>query len=339
MTGRMRWRTAALLAALGTGSGAIAQAPFTLAGETVRIILASSVGGAGDLQARLVADRLAASLPGNPAIIVQNVPGGGGMRHLEFVAQLDPATEHFVYIVSSNLPFEARAGGPAARAFDPRTAQWIGSYAGSAGVCIVSAATGITSVEDFRTREVTMGVTEVSSNTYASYMMLQQAGLMIRPVVGYDSYATIALAVLRNEIDGLCTSYASYVTLLRPEVESGAFIPVVSTGPYPLPDLGIPWMLDLDMPADIRTLVATAVEVTSFARPWLAAPGADPGFVAAMRAAFAEIVADPVFTAATAALDVEVLYTPPEEITAAVERLYATPDALIAEVFRLVFPE
>lgn len=339
MAGRVRWWAAAAVAVLGVVSGAAAQAPFTLAGETVRIILSSGVGGAGDLQARLVADRLAEKLPGNPAIVVQNVTGGGGMRQLEFLNQLDPATERHVYVVSSSLPFEARAGGQVAAAFDPRNVQWIGSYAGSAGVCIVSAASGITSVEDFRTREVTMGVTEVTSNTYASYMMLQQAGLMIRPVVGYDSYATILLAVLRGELDGLCTSYATYATLLRPEIEAGRIVAVVSTGPYPLPELGIPWMLDLAMPAEMLTLVQTAVEVTSFARPWIAPAGADPAFVAAMRTAFAEIVADPAFAAATAALDVEVHYTSPEEIAAAVEDLYATPDTLIAKVYRLLFTE
>ncbi|MGV8839150.1 MAG: Bug family tripartite tricarboxylate transporter substrate binding protein [Bauldia sp.] len=337
--GRAHWRLAAALAALGLASGAEAQAPYTMAGETVRVIVATSAGGTGDLQARLVADRLSAILPGNPGIVVQNVPGGGGLRLLEFVTQLDPATENFVYVVPSNMPFEARAGGAVAEAFDPRSVQWVGSFAGSAGVCVVSATSGIASVEDFRSRDVTMGVPEVSSNTYASYMMLQQAGLRITPVVGYDSYATITLAVLRGEIDGLCTSYATYVTLLRPEIERGTLVPVLTTGPYALPELGIPWMLDLDMPADMRTLVETAVQVTSFARPWVAAAGADPDFVAAMRSAFADIVADPAFAALTAALDVEVRYAAPEDIAAAVERLYATPDGLIADVFQLLFAE
>lgn len=204
---------------------------------------------------------------------------------------------------------------------------------------MVSANSGIASVEDLRGRDVTMGVTEVSSNTYASYRMLQEAGLRITPVVGYDSYATITLAVLRDELDGLCTSYATYVTLLRPEVEKGTLIPIVTTGPYPLPELGIPWMVDLDMPADIRTLVETAVQVTAFARPWVAAAEADPDFVAAVRSAFAAIVADPAFAAQTAALDVEVRYAAPEDIAAAVDRLYATPDGLIAEVFQLLFAE
>lgn len=334
-----RWRALLLAVAVGAASTTAAQAPLTLAGETVRIILSSGVGGAGDLQARLVADRLAARLPGNPTIVVQNVPGGNGMRQLEFLAQFDPSRDRYVYVVSSSLPFEARAGGPVAAAFDPRAVQWIGSYAGSAGVCIVSAASGISSVDDFRAREVTMGVTEVTSNTYASYMMLQQAGLRIRPVVGYDSYATILLAVLRGELDGLCTSFATYSTLLRPDVEAGRILPVVTTGPYPVPQLGVPWMLDIDMPPELFRLVQTAVEVTSFARPWIAPAGADPAFVDAMRTAFAEIVADPDFVAATAALDVEVHYTPPEEIAAAVDALYATPDTLIAEVYRLLFAE
>lgn len=331
-----RWRAVALVAAIGIPSGAGAQVPFTLAGETVRIVLASSVGGASDLQARLVADRLREALPGNPTIVVQNVRGGGGMRMLEFVNQLDPATEHFAYIIASNMPFEARSGGLVAGAFDPRAAQWIGSYTGSAGVCVVSTATGITSVEDIRTREVTMGATDSTSNAFGWYMLLQEAGLMVRPIVGYESFATMSLALSRNEIDGLCTSYATYVTLLRPEVEAGTLLPILNPGPYPVPELDVPWLLDLDMPAETRTLVQTAVEVTAFARPWLAAPGADPDFVAAMRDAFAAIVADPAFAAATADLDVEVRYVPPEDIAVAVEALYATPDTLIEAVRRLL---
>ncbi len=319
--------------------GANAQTPFTLAGETVRIILAGSVGGASDLQARLVADRLREALPGNPTIVVQNVRGGGGMRMLEFVDQLDPATEHFAYILASNMPFEARSGGLVASAFDPRTAQWIGSFTGSAGVCVISTATGITSVEDLRTREVTMGATDSTSTAFGWYMLMQEVGLRIRPIVGYDSFETMALALSRNEIDGLCASYSTYVTLLRRDVESGALLPILNPGPYPVADLGVPWMLDLEMPAETRTLVRTAVEVTAFARPWIAAPGADPAFVAAMRSAFAAIVADPAFAAATTALDVEVRYVPPDAIATAIDALYATPDTLIEAVRRLLLAE
>lgn len=66
----------ALFAVCGA-SPAFAQAPF-YQGKTITLIVGAGPGGMGDLRARALASVLAKQIPGNPTIIFQYMPGGGG---------------------------------------------------------------------------------------------------------------------------------------------------------------------------------------------------------------------------------------------------------------------
>ena len=86
-------------------------APYDFNGRTIRFLVGNAAGGITDTEMRLVARHIVHHLPGSPTIVVQNLPGAGGLRMLEFVSQLDPIAEPTLFQLSSSIPFQARAAG------------------------------------------------------------------------------------------------------------------------------------------------------------------------------------------------------------------------------------
>ena len=64
-------------------------------GKTVRLLVGTSTGGANDDWARFLAQHLSRSIPGNPDIVVQNMPGAGTViaaNHIYNIAKPDGLT-------------------------------------------------------------------------------------------------------------------------------------------------------------------------------------------------------------------------------------------------------
>lgn len=328
----------AVLVATATAA-ALAQSPhlYAIEGQAVRLLVGQPAGGVTDLETRLVARHLSKYLA-TTNIVVQDLPGAGGLRMLNYLAALDPAT-FAVAVVPSSTPFRARAGILPAH-FDPRTVNWIGSFGDSTNVCLFSAASDVSSVADMRGRELTMGQLSAGGNQNAIRAVLNSAlGLQLSPVIGYSSLATLALAVRRGEVDGFCSPYSAYATILAPLIDDGVASITLYLGSERRDDIGAPYLFDLELNPETEDLVRAAVASISFARPLAVPAGASPNFVAAMRDAFEALMLDQAFLDDARAQGFEVRPVSAASLTAAVERLYATPDATIAELAAFLFAE
>ncbi|MGV8839903.1 MAG: Bug family tripartite tricarboxylate transporter substrate binding protein [Bauldia sp.] len=327
----IRLAVAIVAAALALGP-ATAQAPFSLEGRTIRFVVAQAAGSATDTEVRLMTRYFAKYLPGNPELVVQNLPGANGIRALEFVANLDPVRDLVVGATSSTIPFQARIGALDG-VFDPLVANWVGTYTRSGSVCIAGANSGITSIDDLRTRDVTFGTQSASGSSYAIYMILKRAfGLRINVVVGYESLAATTLAVTRGELDGLCGPSTSLAAVIQPVVDSGAARFILYNYPVQRPEIPAPWLLDQPVVAGEEAFLQATLTAIGSNRPLYIPAGADPAFVALLRTAFDAILIDPDFIAEATALGIDVHYGSPATIEEMVRNLYATPDALIEEI-------
>lgn len=337
----MRIIRAVLALGLVTGivAAAGAQPAYTLAGQSIRLLVNQAAGGSSDTEARLLAKYLPRYLPGAPNIIVQNLPGAAGVRMLEFFGQLDPLSEPAVAMLPSAAAFRSRAGALDG-IFDARTTNWIGSFASSTNVCLVRTDTGVASVADLPGHELNFGILTAGATMGAfATLFNQELGFAIRSVAGYDSIAAVGLAVQRGELDGLCMPYSSYPTLFQPMVEAGTARLLFYIDPMQRDDLETPWLFDLSMTGQQREFLATAVASTSIARPFTMAPGADPALVQAMRTAFAAVVADPAFNTEAAALSIDVRPRTSADLVATVAQLYAMPDDVAVRIRDLFFGE
>lgn len=328
-----------LAIALAAPLPALAQTPFTLAGETIRFVLAQAAGGLTDTEVRLLARYLPLYLAGAPTIVVQNLPGASGLRALEYIRQLDPVAEPTIAMLPSATAFRSRAG-QLDDVFDARTTNWIGSFAASTMICLASTATGVTSVADMPGRPLKFGSLAAGSISAAFQGMFNDLfGFDIETVAGYDSIGTIALAVQRGELDGVCSPYSSYPAILGPMVDAGTLVPLLYIDTVRRADLDIPWLLDLPMSAEDRAFVEAAVNSTSIARPFMMPVGTPPALVDAMRTAFLAAIADPAFVAEATQLGIDVRPRTGDEIGAAVEALYEMPEGLVVEINALFFAE
>lgn len=331
---------AAVLAALFLAVvTAQAQQPYSLDGKTVRILVSNTAGGIVDTEARLVQAYLGRFLPGNPNVIVQNLPGAAGERMLEFISQNDPLANPMIAMISSALIFRARAGD-LDTGFDPRSVNWLGSIPASVLAFVVSTQTGITTPDMLVNRPTTAAAVSVGGVSYIGYLLLNRSlGYAIEPIAGYDGIGTMTLALDRNEVDAFFTPYSSFNQFVRPLIDDGDARLLFYLSLENHPELGVPNALDLPMGPAEAQIMRTGLAGTSFGRPYMAPAGSDPAFVAAMREAFDRMAADPAFIADAAALGIDIRYRDAAGIEAAVANLYATPDSVIAQVGAILFAD
>lgn len=326
------WSVAVALAVGAAIPAFSQQAPYTLDGKTIRFVVPQAAGSVSDTEIRLVTRYLPRYLPGNPNLVVHNVPGGGGVRGIEFVASLDPTRDLVVATLSSTIPFRARVGDFRGT-FDPLTTNWVGTYTRSGSICIVGANSGISSLDDLRTRDVNFGTQTAGGTSYATYMIMKRAfGYRINVIVGYDSLAATTLAVTRGELDGLCGPSSSLATTIQPAVDSGAARLLVYNYPVPRSDIDAPYLLDQPIVAGEETFLRATLTAIGSNRPLFIPAGTDPAFVEVFRTAFAAVVADPEFIAEATALGTDVHFGTHEALEELMQTLYDTPDALIEEM-------
>lgn len=331
----MRIPVAIVLALWGCAL-ASATEPVTFAGQKINFLI-NSGGGSTDIEARLFAKYLARHLPGNPTIIPQNVEGGSGLKLVRYFMELDPKTDPTIAMIASGLPFRARAGIDK-DVIDPHALKWLGSYVDSTNACVMNKASGIQSFEDLKGKKIRVGATARNSNAYAMYTMLNQAfDLNFVPVIGYESGGATALAVMRGELDGMCTTRTTATGTFRQSFETGDAKLILYMGPHRRSEIDAPYLFDLDVPANKRDFLKAALASISFGRPLAVHPDTDPDVVAAMQAAFKATIEDPELLKEAAAINIDFRYTSPDELTAAVDALYDQPDALVAEIATLLY--
>src|SRR5712691_2210752 len=116
-------------------------------GKTINWILSAGAGGGYSSYAHVFAPYLSAHIPGKPNIVVQNMPGAGGIRAMIFLANVAPKDGSTIGLVHSSVPFAPLYGIKGAN-FDPRRMNWIGSINSATGICVSWTASGVTKWQD-----------------------------------------------------------------------------------------------------------------------------------------------------------------------------------------------
>src|SRR5713226_3069109 len=158
----MRWRfpAFAVSALLGLGSGAASADPIAdfYKGKQINWILSAGAGGGYSAYALAFAPYFSAHIPGKPHIVVQNMPGAGGIRAMLYLQSVAPKDGTTIGLVHSSVPFAPLYGIRGAN-FDSQKMNWIGSINAAAGICVSWAASGITTWQDLFDKEFIVGGT------------------------------------------------------------------------------------------------------------------------------------------------------------------------------------
>jgi len=276
---------------------ALSQTPEAFySGRTVTILVGSGAGGATDISARIIGQYLGRYIPGNPTVVVVNMPGGGSVtmsNHVYRSAPKDGTTLGYSLpgVVTAQLLEPRRAR------YDGRDFNWIGSALKYTGIISVLSTAPATTIEDAKTTELFIGTTGRGSPAY-QFPAIAAAllGLDFRLIAGYESSNDIALAMERNEVHGQSSSL-QYWAISRPDwLTNGRITHLLYVGPPdPLGTPGVPYFGDLvTEPAD-REMVDFVEIGSRLGWPLFMPPGVPDDRVAALRGAFAQLVEDAAF--------------------------------------------
>lgn len=178
-------------------------------GKTMTLLVGSTAGGGYDLYARVLARFLGAHIPGQPAIVVQNMPGAGSLTSVLYLDNLAARDGTYMTIFNAGLLTEAITN-PAEARVDFRKLNWVGSVTPDLRICYTGAQSGIKSWADFGgSRQVTLGATGQASVSYNDALMLKNVfHRNVRGILGYPGRSEVHLAIRRGELDGECGSIA-----------------------------------------------------------------------------------------------------------------------------------
>jgi tripartite-type tricarboxylate transporter receptor subunit TctC len=310
-------------------------------GKTVSLVVGSSTGGGYDTMTRAVARFIGKHIPGNPTVVVRNMPGAGGITAMNYIYNAAERDGTVLALVQNNTPLEPLFGTKQAR-YDATRLNWLGTPSFEVAMVLLWHTVPVNSVADLKSRETQMGASGANS-TPAFYARLLNAtlGTKMKLVNGYPGQTEALLAMERGELDGYPSVFYSALLSTRPAwLADGTARAIVQYGPAKLAALaGVPFVPDLVGDAADKLLLQAAFAPLSIGRPLVMPPGVEPARVATMRRALAATFADPDFRAEADKIGLT-LNDPRsgEELLRVIERAYSTPPDIVARLRKLNAP-
>jgi tripartite-type tricarboxylate transporter receptor subunit TctC len=342
-----RFTAVALLLAAMLPSGAPADTVADFyRGRTINLVVGYGPGGGYDLCARLVARHLGAHIPGNPAVVVQNMPGAGSLRATNFLFAVAPNDGTAIGAFARDMPLLAILGNNSAVRFDPRKFVWLGSssnFANDAYVLMVRTDAPVKTIAQARAPggpPLVLGSTaEGTTGSDVPMLLRDTLGLNLKLVAGYPDNGAIFLAVDRGEINGRTTDFSTMRALrpdwVKPDGPMRALVQFARATRHPdFPD--VPTARELAENESSRTLIELAEIPYLMARPFVAPPGVPADRAAALQAAFLALHRDPQFIAEAAQLKIEVSAVGGEDVLRAIDRIAGAPATLLDRLRRIL---
>ncbi len=338
--------TAALVLAIA-GARADPVAEF-YKGQQIKLIVGYGTGGGYDVYGRLFARHLGRHIPGQPNVIVQNMPGAGSLRAINFLANSAPKDGTTIATFSRDMPLLAIVGHNPNVRFDARKLTWLGSsssYASDAYFLFVRRDAAVQSIEDARRAGgpplVLGGTAEGATGNDVAMVLRSALGLNIRLIPGYPDSGGLFLAVDRKEIDGrfvgLSATASSHPQWLGPTSHMRQllqFARVTRHPDYP----GVPTARELARDDKARALIALAELPYRLSRPFAAPPGVPPERARALQAAFLAVHNDPAYREDAARLKVDISPIGGHEVMRAIDDIAAAPADML-DVIRAIMSD
>jgi tripartite-type tricarboxylate transporter receptor subunit TctC len=331
----MRLRTGLLLggllaAASPSVSRAQGSAPF-YKDKQIRLIISAGVAGGYMEYARALADFMPRHIAGNPSILVQSMPGAGGLNATNFLYTNAPQDGTYIGMVHSTIPLSPLWGSQGVR-YETMKFNWIGAFDRAPGVCLMWAKSEVKTWKDMLEKVSTVGSSGAGSQMDAYPALLNKLfGTKIKVVQGYKDGTEIYLAMERGEVDGRCGGQMSNIRATRPEwlTDHKIVAPIViSLKRHPdFPDT--PTVMEFAKDKATRMTLELMTVSQGLDRPVLMPPNVPPARVKEIREAFKATVTDPDFIAEIKRRNMGLDPVLGEEMTETLAKAFASPPEVI----------
>jgi tripartite-type tricarboxylate transporter receptor subunit TctC len=327
------------IAALATVLAGLGFAPAALAdpvsdfyqGHQITMILSADAGGGYGSYANAFAPWLSAHIPGKPKIIVQYMPGAGGLRAMNYLYSAAPKDGSVIALVHSSVPFAPLYGISAAK-FDPRKMNWLGSIDATSGICVAWQNSKIRSWKDLFDKQYVVGGSGAGSQMETLPAMLNKLfGTRIKVISGYKGGNEVYLAMERGEVDGRCGSLVSSINSTRPDwfTQKKVSVPIqiaLDRDPQ-FPDS--PALIEFAKDARTKQILQLILAPMAMDRPILTPPGVPAERVAALKTAFHAAMLDAAFLADAKKQRIEVKEVSGDKVAQIIAGAFAMPSDVV----------
>jgi len=298
-------------------------------GKVITIAVGQEAGGTIDLYARVVARYLGRHIPGNPTVIIQNVPGASSLK----LANLLPVSvpKDGTYIAALNrLPiYDKIYTANSLATFDPLTLNYLGSPDKIWSVAYLWHNAKVKTAADLLKNEALVGATAGGSADLTPRLLREFAGFKFKIINGYANVTDVELAAERGEVEGRAST-APQSLLDRNWVADGKVNVLFWNGleKNPLwPD--VPMALDFIKSPDDRKLMELYYAADEIGYPYAAPPGIPEDRLKILRDAFWATLNDSDFVADTNKQRLEVHPLSAEKVAESVSDSYAMPEPIV----------
>jgi tripartite-type tricarboxylate transporter receptor subunit TctC len=302
------------------------------AGGVVNVVIGYPPGAIYDVYGRLFARHLGKHLPGNPSVVVQNMPGAGSLRSANYLYGVAPKDGSTIGLFARGIAMQPLLDSQGIQ-FDAQKFNWLGSTSAEVSVVVASAAKPFKTIQDAQQREMVVSASGSGADSVIfPYILNGVIGTKFKVVTGYPGNADMLLAVERGEADGNAgTSWISLVSIKPDWVRDGKINVLLQMADKKHPDLpNVPLAADLAKNDSDRKVLDLILSRQNMAYPFVAPPDLPADKLTALRQAFDATMKDPEFLADAKRQNLEVDPVSGDEIAAVVRNAYATPADVVA---------
>lgn len=301
-------------------------------GRTVEIYVGFTAGGGYDIYARLLANHIGRHIPGNPDVIVRNMPGAGSVALANWLYAVAPRDGTVFGSFARGVPLDPLFGNPGPQFASFSDFNYIGSANQEVSVCMAKSTAGVLDFDSLRNNELVVGGFGAGTESEQHVMLLNGVmGTQFRLVRGYPGGNDVNMAMESGEVDGRCGwSWTSVRATHLADIESGELTVLVQNAVAGHPDLpDVPVVIDLAETEEQRQMLFLVLSPQIMGRPFMAPPGIPEDRLAALQQAFDATMADPVFLEEAAATRLEVSAITGDEMRRLYEQAYATDPVIV----------
>jgi tripartite-type tricarboxylate transporter receptor subunit TctC len=322
----------ALSAVAASNAVAQAQAPF-YAGKQITLIIGSSAGGGYDVIARLMGRHLGRLLPGNPAIVAQNMPGAASLAATNYLFNQAAKDGTVIAAVQRNTLL-AKFVSPQAVQFEIDKLNWIGSLNTETGLVVAMASTPHKSANDLLDHELIVGAQAGSDPEVSPTLYKALLGMKFKIVSGYPGSNEVILAMERGEVQGSGDWGISSLKAMRPAWLADGRIKILMQGAMTrhkeLPAIPLP--MEFAKNEIDRKVLELYFTQKSMARPVIAPPGLPAERLTQLRSAFEALATDAAFLADAERSRQDIEIVPGSKVDAIVATIASTPPEVSARL-------
>lgn len=294
--------------------------------------LATDTGGSWDVYLRVLSNHLGRHIPGNPKIVIQYMPGAGGVKAANYMFNAAPKDGSYIGTpLATSLLYAVL--NPDKVKFEAPKFHWVGSMARIQDVISVWHAAPVKTIEDARKTEIRMGATGRSSNSFLDIAMANNLlGTRFKPVLGYKGGNQMNLAMERGEVEGRSNTWDGWASAKAQWLAEKKIIHLVQLGPTKLPEIGdVPLFGDLVKDPKDKEVVDFLNVGLAVGRAIYMPPGTPEDRVAALRKGFAAAMADPAYIKEAKARKMDTGdWKPGADIQSLIAKTFSSPPEIVS---------